>query len=187
MTYYKSADDLLTELTATFDLFLSTDAGLAAAAATTGGFDLGEDLPEEPRVLVTTTSPETALTLVLGTKARVEPGGEDAPAQVRLSADADVLHDLLLEKSDASQIARAIEEKRLSVSGPPWSLDSLIVLAGAFAGSYGASLEQRGREDLLNTPAPAPAGVWEVPVPRPEDFVGGVIPQRRRFNQSTSK
>jgi hypothetical protein len=187
LSYFKNADDLSAELAASFDLFLSTEEGRRAAGLAAAGFDLGDGLPEEPMVVVVTSNPSTTTTLVLGENAHVEVGGEDIPAQVRMTADADALHDLLMENYDAGQIARAVEEHRLSVPGPPWSLDALIVLAGAFGGFYRRSLEQRGRTDLLETPPPPPAGVWEVAVPRPEDFMGGVVPARRQFNQATSK
>lgn len=187
MSYFSTADDLSKELVASFELFLATDEGRRAAELADSGFDLGDGLPEEPTVVVVTSRPTTTTTLVLGKEARVEAGREQDRAQVRMDADADALHDLLMENYDAGQIARAVEENRLSVSGPPWSLDALIVLAGAFAGCYRRSLEQRGRTDLLETPVPAPAGVWEVPVPRPEDFIGAVVPARRQFNQATSK
>lgn len=187
MSYFNTANDLSTELVAAFELFLATQEGRRAAELAELGFDLGEGLPEEPTVMLVTSEPETVTTLILGKKARVEVGGEQDRGHVRMSADADALHDLLMENYDAGQIARAIEENRLGVSGPPWSLDALIVLAGAFAGCYRRSLEQRGRTDLLQTPAPAPAGIWEVPIPRPEDFMATVVPARRQFNQTTSK
>jgi hypothetical protein len=187
VSYFKDAQDLSAEVAAAFELFLSTQEGKEAAHVAAAGFDLGDGLPEEPVAVVITSDPETATMLVLGDKARVEQGGRDVPAQVQFSSDANTLHDFLAENYDAGQLARAVEEKRLSVSGPPWSLDALIVLAGAFGGVYRRSLEQRGRTDLLETLAPAPSGVWEVPVPRPEDFVGAVIPARRKFNQITKK
>jgi hypothetical protein len=187
MSYFVSAEELCAELVAAFEQFLGTEKGRQAAALAASGFDHGSGLPDEPTVLVVTSEPASVTTLVLGDSARAEAGGQNTLAHVRLTADADALHDLLLENYDAGQIARAVEEKRLGVSGPPWSLDALIVLAGAFAGHYRSSLERRGRTDLLHTPAPAPAGVWEVPVPRPSDFVGTVVAGRRQFNQSTSR
>jgi len=187
MSYFQSAEDLAAELEATLRLFLGTDRGREAAVDAAAGFDQGDGLPDEPLVVVVTSDPATATTLVLGENPRVESGGESLPAQVQFTADANALHDLLLENFDAGQIARAIEEKRLGVSGPPWSLDALIVLAGAFAGSYRSSLEGRGRTDLLNTPTPPPAGVWDVAVPRPEDFMGTVVRGRREFNERTSR
>lgn len=186
MTYFSTAAVLAAELAASVDLFLAAEEGRRAAEQAASGFDVGGGLPDEPMVLVVTSNPSTAITLVLGENARVEVGGEQVRAQVRLTADADALHDLLLEKYDAGQIARAVEERRLTVSGSPWSLDSLIVFAGAFAGAYRRSLEQRGRSDLLQTPEPAPAGVWEVAVPDPADFVGAVVPARRHFNKIMS-
>jgi hypothetical protein len=187
MPYFSTAADLATELAASFELFLATAEGRRAAEQAASGFDVGDGLPDEPTILITTSGPATSTTLILGENARVQSGGGQVLAQVRLTADADALHDVLLENYDAGQIARAVEEKRLSVSGAPWSRDSLIVLAGAFAGAYRRSLEQRERDDLLNTPAPTPAGVWEVPVPRPEDFMGAVVPARMRFNKTTRR
>ncbi|WP_406349306.1 hypothetical protein OHA44_37205 [Streptomyces sp. NBC_00144] len=187
MSYFAHAEELVGELRAALELFLSTPEGKEAAKTAASGFDKGEGLPDEPSVVLVTSAPETATTLVLGDRPRVEDGGTELAAQVQFQADGNALHNLLLEKFDAGQIARAIEEKRLSVSGPPWALDALIVLAGALTGAYRASLEQRGRDDLLNTPAPPPAGVWEVPVPRPEDFMGAVVPARRQFTQTTSR
>lgn len=187
MSYFKDAEDLTEELAAAFELFLATDDGRNAAERAASGFDQGDGLPTEPQVLVVTTDPTSATTLVFGEKARFDRVGGDTPAQVQFSADANALHDLLLENYDAGQIARAVEEKRLGVSGPPWSLDALIVVAGVFAGFYRRSLEQRSRTDLLDTPKPPPAGIWEVPVPRPEDFMGAVVPERRKFTNTYSK
>jgi len=187
MSYFRNADEAAAELGAAFEFFLSHEDGRRAAAVAAAGFDQGDGLPDEPTVVVVTSEPSTALTLVLGESARVETGGDEISSQVKFTADASALHDLLLENYDAGQIARAVEEKRIQVSGPPWSLDALITLAGAFAGSYRSSLERRGRTDLLNTPAPAPAGIWEVPVPRPEDFMGVVVPARRQFTQTTKR
>lgn len=187
MSYFRTSDDLSAELAASFELFLSDEGGREAAAVAASGFDQGDGLPDEPMIVLVTSNPSTALMLILGENARVEVGGEEVPSQVKFTADASALHDLLLENYDAGQIARAVEEKRIQVSGPPWSLDALITLAGAFAGSYRSSLERRGRTDLLNTPAPAPAGFWEVPVPRPEDFMGAVVPARRQFTQTTKR
>jgi hypothetical protein len=187
VSYFRSAEDVFAELAAAFEFFLSREDGRQAAADAASGFDQGDGLPDEPTVVLITSNPSTALTLILGENARVEAGGAEISAQVQFRADASSLHDLLLETYDAGQIARAVEEKRIQVSAPPWSLDALITLAGTFAGSYRNSLEQRGRTDLLNTPAPAPAGIWEVAVPRPEDFMGAVVPARRKFTQTTKR
>jgi hypothetical protein len=187
VSYFGNAEDVYQELAATFELFLSEPAGREAALAASDGFDRGDGLPEEPIVVVMTSDPATSLMLILGENARVKRGGQDLAAQVQVTADASSLHDLLLENYDAGQIARAVEEKRIKVSGPPWSLDALIVLAGALEGFYRRSLEQRGRTDLLTTPAPPAAGIWEVPIPNPEDFMGAVVPARRRFNQTTTR
>ncbi|MDV6286981.1 hypothetical protein [Rhodococcus jostii] len=187
MGYFSNADELSTELIASLELFLASEDGHRAAELAVTGFDLGDGLPDEPLVAITTSNPSTTTTLILGSNARVEANNEEERAQVRLNADADSLHDLLLENYDAGQIARAVEEHRLSVSGSPWSLDALIVLAGAYAGFYRRSLEERGRQALLETPAPAPSGIWEVPVPRPEDFMGVVVPARRQFAQRMSR
>lgn len=187
MGYFNSAEELSAELVASLELFLDTDGGRLAAESAVNGFDLGEGFPGEPLVNIVTSDPKTITTLVLGTKARVEIHEQEPVAQVQLTADADSLHDLLLENYDAGQIARAVEEHRVSVSGSPWSLDALIVLAGMYAGFYRESLEQRGSHQLLQTLPPAPSGVWEVAVPRPEDFMAAVVPERRQFTQKMSK
>jgi hypothetical protein len=187
VSYFAQAEDLEAELRAALELFLATDEGHQAARAAVAGFDRGPGLPDEPTVAITTRDPAVSMKLLLGDRARVEAGAPDEPAHVQFTTDADALHDLLAENYDAGQIARAVEEKRLAVAGPPWSLDALIVLAGAFAGCYRRSLEQRGRVDLLEAALPAAAGVWQVPVPRPEDFVRVVVAQRRQFNQSMSR
>jgi hypothetical protein len=187
MSYFASAEDLTAELTAALESFLDSDRGRNAARAAAAGFDLGDGLPEEPALVLITRNPDAAVTLILGDNAHVRRGGQDIPAQAQLRADADALHDTLAENYDAGQIARAVEEGRLNVSGPPWCLDALIVLAGAFAGFYRESLQRRDRQDLLSTSSPAPAGVWDVAVPRPEDFMGAVVPARREFNQRYSR
>ncbi len=187
MTYFVDSEDAATELAAAFSYFLSAPAGAQAAALASEGFDLGKGLPNEATLLLVTSEPTTRTVVVLGTSPSAVNVGEDVAAHVRLDADCDTLHDVLLENYDAGQIARAVEERRLILSGPPWSKDALIVLAGAFGSTYRASLEGRGRADLLNTPAPVPAGTWVVDVPSADEFVGVVLAGRRKFAQTTSR
>lgn len=187
MSYFADGDDLAAELAASLKLFLATPEGQQAAKQASGGFEIVEDGPKEPTVLIDTINPASSTALILGEHARVEAGAAQAGAHVRLTADGDALHDMLAENYDAGQIARAIEEKRVRVTGPPWSLDALIVLVGLYGGFYRRSLEERQRTDLLNTPTPPPAGHWEVEVPRPEDYVGVVLPARAEFTKTMSR
>lgn len=187
MTYFSSSDDVSAELVALFDELLSTKEGRDAARTAGAAFEIDPE-SQEPTVAIVTTEPASTTLLILGGSARVQASasGEHA-AQIVLTADADALHDLLIENYDAGQIARAIEERRITFSGAPWALDALILLAGQLPDRYRASLTRRGRDDLLNPPPAAPAGFWEVSVPRPEDYLGTVVAGRRTFIQTTSK
>jgi hypothetical protein len=83
---------------------------------------------------------------------------------LELDVDADLLHHTLLGNLDPVQICRGVEEHRVHGEGDAETLATLIVAAGQFAPHYRASLEERGRRELLDAAAPE-TGVWEKPGP----------------------
>jgi hypothetical protein len=65
------------------------------------------------------------------------------------------------------EISRLAEEGRVELSGPPLVLGALLPLTAAIQPHYAASLEERGRGDLLAVPAPPTGEVWQSEAPPP--------------------
>jgi|SRR5215207_10104327 len=179
MGYFRDSEELTEEIRAALELFLSSPEGTAAASSA------AERFADEAVVELTTFAPETKVTVDLRRR-RVETREPAEGAEVRLRAEADALHDLMVDHMDAGQIARALEERRIQVVGSPRQLDALIVIAGAIGDCWRRSLEQRGRQDLLSTPEPPPAGDWSTERMDPELFVSEELAARRARNQRES-
>ena len=66
-------------------------------------------------------------------------------------------------------------------SGPPEHLAAFIALAGSLQPYYPASLSERGRQDLLATPAPPTKVAWGSPddVLNPRKVIGKRRPWQR--------
>ncbi|MGI9116559.1 MAG: hypothetical protein ACR2JV_02840, partial [Gaiellales bacterium] len=61
-------------------------------------------------------------------------------------------------------------EDDLQLEGPPPALAGLLLSAEALRRHYEASLEDRGRTDLLAYPAPETGGIWQSDEPPPRVF-----------------
>ena len=68
---------------------------------------------------------------------------------------------MLLERLGPVEISRLVEEGRLRLVGTPEALAASVVLAARVQPHYEASLRERGREELLESPAPATREIWE--------------------------
>ena len=80
------------------------------------------------------------------------------------------MHDLLLERLGPVEISRLVEEGRLHLTGSPPALCAAVLLCAQLQPHYEASLRERGREHLLETPAPETGVVWESAAKPPPVF-----------------
>lgn len=179
MAYFRDGHDIAAELVAALEAYVSSTEGAAATAQAAREFQAGE----EAVVLFETSNPEAAVRLDLRNRTVARGGGA---ATVGLRMDADTMHDLMLDRLDGGQIARAFEEGRLAITGPPWALDALVKISQSVSQCWRQSLEARGRQDLLSAPPPPPAGVWEKYYD-PEVFVEQIIPERKRRIQEYTR
>jgi hypothetical protein len=151
MSHYAAGDELEAELVAFLETFLASPDGARGAEA-------ARALGESARLVLHLRDPEAVVSVdfLAGTVA-TEPI-EDADVEVDIAADA--LHDILLDRLDPVQISRLYETDEVRFSGSSRHLAGLIVLAGPLAPHYRASLERRGRQDLLDTPLPPTGIAW---------------------------
>lgn len=146
MPYFTRAEDLEAELVATAERFLRSDPG---------------PRPDVPTLLLRTVDPGVEITIDFANRRAAAGAGEEAG--VVLEVEADALHDILLDRLDPVQISRLYETERVSFAGSPEQLAALILAAGRIQLHYGASLRERGRSDLLATPAPPSKVEWGEP------------------------
>ena len=161
MSPYRSGADLEGELLAFLGRFLDSDDGAQAAA--------GLAIVEGPAILeITIVEPDAVVHADL--KARtVHPGPADDPtARIRITATG--FHDLLLDRLGPVEISRLFEEDDLELEGPPMALAGLLMVSDQLSAHYAASLAERGRDDLLDSPAPEIGGIWETDVTPPRVF-----------------
>ena len=161
MSPYASGDELETELLAFLQRFLDSEDGAAAAA--------GLALVEGPAVLELAVADPNA-TVHADLKARTAAAGRADEAGARVCITAEGLHNLLLDRLGPIEISRLFEEDDLQLEGPPQALAGLLLSAEALRRHYEASLEERGRTDLLASPAPEIGGIWESDQPPPRVF-----------------
>jgi hypothetical protein len=154
VSHYRTGDELEGELVACLTAFLASEEGARAVAS-------ARALGERARLSLRTTEPQAAVSVdfFAGTVA-TEPA---ADADVEIELEADALHDILMDRLDPVQLSRLYETERLVFRGPASGLAALIMLAGPLQPHYPASLERRGRTDLLETPAPPTKAVWGMP------------------------
>jgi hypothetical protein len=171
VSYYASTRELEEELVATLERFLASSEykTLSQAAAEQGA--------DAPTLLARTADPEASFTVDLRS-ATVVPG-ETETADVVLELDADALHDILLDRLDPVQISRLYETDRVTFRGSAEHLCALILLAGRLQPHYEASLRERGRTDLLETPAPPTRVTWGDPSEPPRPLLHDRRPWQR--------
>jgi hypothetical protein len=148
---FADARDLEEELLAFLAAFLGSDDGRRAC-------DAARALGDRARLVLRTVEPEAVISVDFFAAA-AQPGSIEDP-NVELEIEAAALHDLLLGRLDPVQISRLYETDRLVFAGGATDLAALVALAGALQPHYPASLERRGRTDLLETPEPERHAVW---------------------------
>jgi hypothetical protein len=154
MTYFASGEELQAELEAFLGAFLASEEGARAT-------EQARALGDRATLVLRTVEPDAAVAVDFLAR-RVLPGAEE-DGDVEIEVEADALHDVLLERLGPVQISQLYETERLTFRGSAQHLAGLIALAGPLAPSYRASLERRGRDDLLATPAPATKVEWGSP------------------------
>lgn len=159
MTPWTSAPDLRADITEFLAHYLQSADGVEAVA-------LAAEFNGNPVLEVMLHEPDVVLHVDIAA-GFVGDGPADNPA-VRLSIRAADLHDLLLERIGPVEISRLVEEKHLHLVGPPRALAASVLLAARLQPHYRASLVERGRDALIDTPAPTAAEIWEsdeIPAP----------------------
>jgi hypothetical protein len=154
VSHFTSGDDLQRELVAFLTAFLGSDDGARAVEA-------ARALGESATLVVHTIEPEAVVSVDFFAGSVTLDARDDADVEIELPADA--LHDILMNRLDPVQISRLYETDRLAFSGASKHLGALIMLAGPMQPHYPASLERRGRTDLLNTPLPPSKEAWGSP------------------------
>jgi hypothetical protein len=152
MSAWASADELRGDVTALLERFAATPEGAAAAAAAK---ELGDGLAIE----LSLHDPDVLLQLDLGSGTISD--GPCPDAAVRVALPAADMHDLLLERLGPVEISRLVEEHRLHLTGAPAALCAAVVICAQLQPHYAPTLRERGREHLLETPAPATGEIWQ--------------------------
>jgi hypothetical protein len=173
VSHYADGEDLEAELVAALTAFVdSGDGARAVQAARAAGDSARLELRlRDPDALV-------SVDFFAGTVS-TEPV-EDADVEIEM--DADALHDILLDRLDPVQISRLYETGQVRFSGSYQHLGALILLAGPLQPHYPASLERRGRQDLLDTPLPPTRVAWGDPreaLGAPRQLIGQRRPWQR--------
>jgi hypothetical protein len=152
MSPWSEADELQQDITAFVARFAATPEGAAAAAIAAA---LGEGLGIE----LTLYDPDVVLKLDIASGVITRGAWEGAAVRVALPAGA--MHDLLLDRLGPIEISRLVEEGRLHLKGTPQALCAAVAAVARLQPHYEASLRERGREQLLATPAPVTREIWE--------------------------
>lgn len=173
MGFFRDGDELQAELCAFLGDFVASDAAARAAAET--GF--------EGVLVLRTVNPESAVSLDVSGR-RVSSGAVDNGA-VELELEADDLHHILLNRLGPVEISRLYETDCVRFAGRPEALGAVALLAGRVQQFYPDSLMRRGRQDLLDTPAPATGDLWDVGGP-PKEVIGKRRPWQRPTKAASS-
>jgi hypothetical protein len=169
MTYFHDSREIGHLLTAVFERFFASEDGVRVR-------ELASSLPVSPVLSLYVTRPDATLSIDLG-EGRVS-AGSAAEASVRLEIEADVLHDVLLERLDPVQLSRPFEEDRAVIEGAPEALLALIRVAGMLPPFYRQTLAELGLAELLEMPAPETATIWTSEGP-PRRVIGRRRPWQR--------
>lgn len=152
MSSWTNADELRDDVTAVLQRFATTPEGTAAAA-------VARELDDGLAIELALHDPDIVLQLDVASGTITD--GPCADAAVRVALPAADMHDLLLDRLGPVEISRLVEEHRLHLTGAPAALCAAVVLVAQLQPHYEASLRERGREQLLETPVPATGEVWE--------------------------
>lgn len=169
MSYFADGDEVRFLLRSLFERFLTSADGALVRERLA-------ELPSRPVLDLYVTSPDAILSIDFGSGSITHEPTTDA--SVRLEVEADVLHDVLLERLDPVQISRPFEEDRAVIDGTPEALVGLIRVAGLLPPHYRASLLELDRSDLLETPQPETAVIWHSEGP-PKRVIGHRRPWQR--------
>jgi hypothetical protein len=169
MSYFADGQEVRTVLTALFERFLASADGELVRERVAA-------LPSRPVLDLYVKAPDAVLSVDFDSRTVSHEAAPDA--SVRLEVEADVLHDVLLERLDPVQISRPFEEDRAAIDGTPEALVGLIRVAGLLPPHYRACLVELGRADLLDTPAPANGVIWHSDGP-PKRVIGARRPWMR--------
>jgi hypothetical protein len=173
VSHYADRDELEGELVAFLEAFFaSADGERAVSAARAVG--------DSARVTLHLLDPNAVVAIDFFSGAVSTEPIEDADVELEIAADA--LHDILLDRLDPVQISRLYETGEVRFAGSYQHLGALILLAGPLAPHYPASLERRGRQDLLDTPLPPTKIAWGDPreaLGAPRKLIGERRPWQR--------
>jgi hypothetical protein len=154
MRHYATSADLEQELEAFLRAFLESDDGARAAEA-------ARSLVDSATLTLRLLDPEAVVSVDFLARTVVLEPVEGADVEVEM--DADALHDLLLDRLGPVEISRLYETDRVRFTGGTTQLGGLVLAAGPLQPYYARSLAARGRDDLLDTPAPDTPVVWGDP------------------------
>jgi hypothetical protein len=173
---YADGAALQAELEAFLTRFLASEAAVEAARPIVG-------LEELDVLELRITDPDARVWIDFPER-RLLTDRPPAPAKTVATIEADALHHLLLDHLGPVEISRLAEEGRIDLEGPPLALAALLAAAGGIQPHYRASLEERGRDDLLAVPPPPVGDIWESTSPPPLMF--GVTRPWQRDRAATS-
>ena len=173
---YPDGEALQEELEAFLRRFLESDDAVEAARPIVG-------LEELDVLELRVRNPDACVWIDFSDR-RLLSGRPAAPAKTVATIEADALHHLLLDRLGPVEISRLAEDGRVALEGPPLALAALLAAAGRIQPHYGASLQERGRDDLLAVPPPPVGEIWESESPPPLMF--GVPRPWQRDRASTS-
>jgi hypothetical protein len=171
MSHFADTAELERELVAFLSAFLGSEDGARASEA-------ARALGDQARLVLRISDPDAVVSVDFFEHSVSLDVAANANIEIALEADA--LHDILLGRMDPVQISRLYETDRLTFSGAATDLAALIVLAGPLQPHYPASLERRGRRDLLGTPFPERQAVWTTgPDVPPREIISSRRPWQR--------
>jgi hypothetical protein len=169
MSYFADGDEVRALLTGLFERFLASADGELVRGQVA-------ELPSRPVLDLYVKAPDAVLSIDLASASITHEPAADA--SIRLEVEADVVHDVLLERLDPVQISRPFEEDRAVIDGTPEALVGLVRVAGLLPPHYRACLLELGRADLLDTPAPENGVIWHSEGP-PKRVIGHRRPWQR--------
>ena len=183
MKYFRTGDDVVALIEDAVGLLLESAHGRAAAAAFRGGgctrVELGTRDPESA-VIVDFATGTVTRTTAASTEPPADAEGSTGEAGVLLEMEADLLHTMMMGTLHTGDIARAYDEERITMHGPPAALQALVSLATPLSEAWQRSAARSARSSTLQAVEPGRGRIWRAPPIDAEHFVGEVIPARRR-------
>lgn len=185
MTYFRTSDEVTALIEDAVGVLLQSAEGRDAAAAAVAGFADGC-----AQVEVRTRHPGSVTVIDLAGTVSAASANESAGASgsagaggatgAVLEMDADLLHTMMMGTLHTGEIARAYDEERITMNGPPAALQALVRLATPLSKAWQRSAARSPRSSTLQAVEPGRSQIWSAPPIDAEKFVGEVIPARRR-------